>query len=258
VIDDNLQEQAALYALGVLDADESREFEIALRADEQLQLLVRELRDVTVDIAGSVPSVTPPPGLRSRLATQIGSTRKPAAVRWLPWALAAALGLVALGFMFQTTRLEQQLTAQMQRSDALDAALQLDKADIGELRHTVAKLREENQLAAVRIALLDSMVKSAPKAIAVSVWDNDRQSGVFVVHNLKPAPADKDYQLWIIDPKYPSPVDAGVFQVDDKGNLRQEFHARLPIAAAKQFAVTVEKKGGAPVPDTKAMVLAGA
>jgi anti-sigma-K factor RskA len=126
------------------------------------------------------------------------------------------------------------------------------------LRQTVAKLRESNRLAAVRIALLDSLVSAYPKAVAVSVWDNDRQNGVFIVKNLKPAPANKDYQLWIIDPKYPSPVDAGVFQVDAKGDLRQEFRAKAPIESAKQFAVTIEKKGGADVPDTKAMVLAGA
>jgi anti-sigma-K factor RskA len=101
-------------------------------------------------------------------------------------------------------------------------------------------------------------LQGAPKAVAVSVWDNERQNGVFIVRNLKPAPTNKDYQLWIIDPKYPSPVDAGVFQVDDKGNVREEFRAKLPIAQANQFAVTIEKKGGAEVPDTKAMVLAGA
>ena len=101
------------------------------------------------------------------------------------------------------------------------------------------------------------MLAASPKAIAVSVWDNDRQNGVFIVRNLKPLPSDKDYQLWIIDPKYPSPVDAGVFQVDAKGNVRQDFRAKMPIQTANQFAVTIEQKGGAAVPNTKAMVLAG-
>ena len=131
------------------------------------------------------------------------------------------------------------------------------QTESADLRQTVAKLRESNRLAAVRIALLDSLVSADPKAVAVSVWDNERQNGVFIVKNLKPPPTNKDYQLWIIDPKYPSPVDAGVFQVDAKGNLRQEFHAKSPIQLASQFAVTIEKKGGAEVPDVKSMVLAG-
>jgi anti-sigma-K factor RskA len=32
-----------------------------------------------------------------------------------------------------------------------------------------------------------------------------------VVENIGLLPADKDYQLWVIDPKYPTPVSAGVF-----------------------------------------------
>ena len=48
------------------------------------------------------------------------------------------------------------------------------------------------------------------------------QRGVFVVQNLKPLPADKDYQLWVIDPKYPTPVSAGVFQVDADGMPKME------------------------------------
>jgi len=79
-----------------------------------------------------------------------------------------------------------------------------------------------------------------------------------VVHHLKPAPKGKDYQLWIIDPRYPSPVDAGILQVDDSGDGRVNFKARRPIQNANQFAVTEEIKGGAAVPTLKAMVLAGA
>jgi anti-sigma-K factor RskA len=134
---------------------------------------------------------------------------------------------------------------------------ELARSESSDLRLAVAKLRESNRVANFRIALLDSLLAAAPKTIAVSVWDNERQDGVFIVRNLSPLPSDKDYQLWIIDPKYPSPVDAGVFQVDAKGNVRADFRAKLPIQAANQFAVTIERKGGAAVPNTKAMVLAG-
>ena len=257
VIDDALQEQASLYALGLLDAQESRQFEALLRDSAELQALVRDLRAVTEQVAANVPGLEPRPALRSQLMAQIGRRRKPAAGSWIPWAVAAGFALVSVGFISQATKLKLQLSAQVRRVEELDMSLMLAQSENGELRHTVAKLRENNRLAAVRIALLDSMVKSDPKAVAVSVWDNERQNGVFIVRNLKPAPADKDYQLWVIDPEYATPVDAGVFQVDNKGDVRQEFHAKLPIAKANQFAVTLEKKGGADVPDTKAMVLAG-
>jgi anti-sigma-K factor RskA len=172
--------------------------------------------------------------------------------------LAAGLAAVSFGFLYESAGLKAELAAQARRIDELGMSLEVAQAESGDLRQTVAKLRESNRLAAIRIALLDSLVSADPKAVAVSVWDNERQNGVFIVRNLKSLPSDKDYQLWIIDPKYKTPVDAGVFQVDAKGNVRADFHARELIQSANQFAVTIEKKGGAEVPNLKAMVLAGA
>jgi anti-sigma-K factor RskA len=171
--------------------------------------------------------------------------------------VAAAMALLSVAFVWQSTSLRSQLAAQAGRINELTTSAELAHAESAELRLTVAKLRESNRLASFRIALLDSLLAAAPTAIAVSVWDNERQDGVFIVRNLKPLPSDKDYQLWIIDPKYPSPVDAGVFQVNAKGDVREDFRAKLPIQTANQFAVTIERKGGAAVPNTKAMVLAG-
>jgi anti-sigma-K factor RskA len=274
VIDEGLQEQAAAYALGALDAAEVPAFEDALRVDPELRALVRELRSVTEALAGTAPALEPSATVRERLLLEIdrrahagvpagvpggvvaAPTRQPA-TPWLAWALAAGLAVVAVGALWQSAGLRRQLAAQAARIHELTVAAALARSETDDLRLAVARLRESNRIANFRIALLDSMLAADPKAVAVSVWDNDRQDGVFIVRNLAPLPGDKDYQLWIIDPKYPSPVDAGVFQVDAKGNVRADFRAKLPIEAANQFAVTIEHKGGAPVPNTKAIVLAG-
>ena len=286
MIDEGLQEQAAAYALGALDDNETKAFEISLRVDPELRALVRELRSVTEALAGTAPALEPPAAVKARLLLEIEPRQpaaskstperpisapasapvsapigvpvsRPAANPWIPWAIAAALALVSLAFLWQSAGLRSQLAAQANRINELTASAELARSETTDLRQAVAKLRESNRLASFRIALLDSLLAASPKTIAVSVWDNERQDGVFIVRNLKPLPSDKDYQLWIIDPKYPSPVDAGVFQVDDKGNVRRDFRAKLPIQAANQFAVTIEQKGGAAVPNTKAMVLAG-
>jgi anti-sigma-K factor RskA len=281
VIDEGMQEQAAAYALGALDDNETKAFEVSLRVDPELRALVRELRSVTEALAGTAPALEPPAAVKARLLLEI-EPRQPAAPKrtperpistpasvpigvpvsrpanpWIPWAIAAALALVSLAFLWQSAGLRSQLAAQANRINELTASAELARSETTDLRQAVAKLRESNRLASFRIALLDSLLAASPKTIAVSVWDNERQDGVFIVRNLKPLPSDKDYQLWIIDPKYPSPVDAGVFQVDAKGNVRRDFRAKLPIQAANQFAVTIEQKGGAAVPNTKAMVLAG-
>jgi len=78
-----------------------------------------------------------------------------------------------------------------------------------------------------------------------------------VVQNLKPLPADRDYQLWVIDPKYATPVSAGVFQVDGQGGGRINFKPDKNIATAGKFAVTLEPKGGLPTPTLKNLVLLG-
>jgi anti-sigma-K factor RskA len=286
VIDEGLQEQAAAYAIGALDDNETKAFEISLRVDPELRALVRELRSVTEALAGTAPALEPPAAVKARLLLEIEPRQpaaskstperpisapasapvsapigvpvsRPAANPWIPWAIAAALALVSLAFLWQSAGLRSQLAAQANRINELTASAELARSETTDLRQAVAKLRESNRLASFRIALLDSLLAASPKTIAVSVWDNERQDGVFIVRNLKPLPSDKDYQLWIIDPKYPSPVDAGVFQVDAKGNVRRDFRAKLPIQAANQFAVTIEQKGGAAVPNTKAMVLAG-
>jgi anti-sigma-K factor RskA len=277
VIDETMQERAAAYALGALDENESKAFEGVLRVDPELRALVRELRSVTEALAGTAPALEPPAAVKARLLLEIDERRPPAAKRvqdlpigappvapaaaparaWIPWAVAAAMAIVSLAFYWQSASLRAQLAAQAGHINELMANAELARAESADLRQTVAKLRESNRLASFRIALLDSLLAAAPKTVAVSVWDNDRQDGVFIVRNLKPLPSDKDYQLWIIDPKYPSPVDAGVFQVDAKGNVREDFRAKLPIQTANQFAVTIERKGGATVPNTKEMVLAG-
>jgi anti-sigma-K factor RskA len=103
--------------------------------------------------------------------------------------------------------------------------------------------------------MLNSLLADAPKAIAVSLWDNQNQNGVFVAQNLKSLPADKDYQLWVLD-NGTTPVDAGVFHVDENGGVRVEFKAKLPVKTAGRFAVTEEIKGGVAAPTIKNLVLA--
>jgi anti-sigma-K factor RskA len=289
VIDEGMQEQAAAYALGALDAEEAHAFEVSLRVDPELRALVRELRSVTEALAGTAPALEPSAAVKERLLLEIDPQQPPVVAKvalerpgiapalpaaappggatvvpirrpgkqWIPWSVAAALALLSGAFLWQSSDLRSQLAAAAERINELTTSAELARSESADLRLAVAKLRASNRLASFRIALLDSLLAASPKTIAVSVWDNDRQDGVFIVRNLKPLPSDKDYQLWIIDPKYPSPVDAGVFQVDDKGNVRQDFKAKLPIQAANQFAVTIEQKGGAAVPNTKAMVLAG-
>jgi anti-sigma-K factor RskA len=109
-----------------------------------------------------------------------------------------------------------------------------------------------------QIALLSPTPKAkAPKAVAVSLWNQKQQDGVFVVQNLPPLKADRNYQLWVIDDLDPKhPVSAGLLTLDGNGGGRIEFKARRPVTTAGTFAVTNESKGEHDAPGGD-IVLAG-
>ena len=74
---DEIAEQAALFSIGALPADEARRFEQRLSAG--CPLCRAEVRDCGQAVAAlqlSVPEVTPPPGLRARLLESIGAGRE--------------------------------------------------------------------------------------------------------------------------------------------------------------------------------------
>jgi anti-sigma-K factor RskA len=264
VIDERTEELASAYVLGALESEERQAFERELEGDAELRRLVAELRGVSLAVAGTSPSVEPSAGMRARLLLAFDEQapprpaqpgRRPAA--YIPWALAAGLAALCLLLGYQLQGLRGQLDARQHRIDELNRVADRLSAERADLQHAVLSLQQSNRLANMRIAVMSAQLQANPKAVAVSVWDNERQTGVLVVHHLKPPPPGKDYQLWIIDPGYPSPVDAGVLKVDAQGDGREDFSARRPIQHANQFAVTEEVQGGAAVPTLKAMVLAG-
>jgi anti-sigma-K factor RskA len=269
MIDERTEEQAGLYVLGVLTPEETRAFEKALRRDAELQALVESLRVSRDALAGSLPQRTPPPALKQKILAQIAAEEKivPLPARseprsdgwtfWLPWALAACLAIVCAISISQQKNLRLENQEQAKRLADLNQVADSLRSETQNLQQAVATLRETNRLENLRIAMLNSMLADSPKAVAVSLWDEKEQRGVFVVENLKPLPADRDYQLWVMDPKYPTPVSAGVFQVDGQGNVRLTFRADKLIESANKFAVTQEPKGGLPTPTLKNLVLLG-
>lgn len=220
-------------------------------------------------LAGLLPPATPPLALRQRvleqvkageMAVQFPVWRAKASRNWaigLPWALAACLAIVGAILISQQKSLRQSLNVQAKQLLDLDQMADSLSNRTDHLKQAVATLQEPHQFTGLRIVLLNSVLEDSPQAMAVSLWDEQAQRGVFLVQNLKPLPADKDYQLWVIDPKYPTPVSAGVFQVDAQGNMRLQFKTEKPIETAGKFAVTQEPKGGLTVPTLKNLVLIG-
>jgi anti-sigma-K factor RskA len=79
------------------------------------------------------------------------------------------------------------------------------------------------------------------------VWDPQTQTGFMRFVGLHAnAPSKEQYQLWIFDAQRDQryPVDGGVFDVSNDGEVVVPIKARLHVSSATLFAVTVEKPGG--------------
>jgi anti-sigma-K factor RskA len=79
------------------------------------------------------------------------------------------------------------------------------------------------------------------------VWSDARQEGYMVLTNLPVNnPADKQYQLWIVDPtRDEAPVDGGVFDIPGgQATAIIPIDAKLAIKEPQAFVITLEQPGG--------------
>lgn len=263
MIDERMEEQASLHVLGALSPAEAQEFKRKMETDPELKAYVARLSLATGAIAGALPAVEPPPQLRAKVLAQVAPKqeiitlpeRKTGFFGWLGWAFAAALAIVCWLVFAQDVDNARRLAFMTRKVDALNQLAQSLETATNNLQQTILALQETNRLANLKIAMLNSTLANAPKTVAVSLWDESKQEGVFVVQNLKQLPMDRDYQLWVLD-NGTKPVDAGVFHVDPNGSVRIAFKAKAPIQSAGKFAVTEEAKGGVASPTIANIVLA--
>ena len=218
-MNEQLEEQAALYVFGLLEGEEAAAFERRLHSETELRGLVDQLDAAAATVAHSAQPRDLPPELRDRVLAQVRSGKTVAFPRrstWIPWAIAACLAITCAYLVAERSGLQKRIT----------------------------RLEERDILSQIQIASLSSKVENAPDANAVVVWDEKKQRGILKVTKLPRNAADRDYQLWLVDPRYKDPVDGGVFHVANGGSLRVPFQPVSPVREAKGFAISLERKGG--------------
>jgi anti-sigma-K factor RskA len=220
-VKEQLEEQASLYALGLLEGEEAAGFERRVQSDAELRAFVDQLDCVAANLARVAPPRPLPPELRERVLEQVRNrktTAFPRRMNWIPWTAAACLALTCAYLI----------------------------AERGRLRKRISRLEQRDVLSQIQIASLSSKLQSAPNANAIVVWDEKKQRGILKVTQLPRNTGDRDYQLWLVDPRYKDPVDGGVFHVANDGTLSLAFHPAEPVRGAKGFAISIERKGGVP------------
>lgn len=114
---EHLEEQASLYVLGTLEAEEAGTFEEQLADNDELREHVRALRHVAASLAHAAPSRPLPPGLEGRIMAEIRGHRPsrttitPLRTNWIPWAVAACLAVACAVAFSQRQRVVDQLAA---------------------------------------------------------------------------------------------------------------------------------------------------
>lgn len=256
MIDEHRQDLAAEYAMDALDPESARAFEALLATDPELKALTESLRETAATLARTAPAQLPPPELRERILSRIraeaeaatsappmstapSSTAAPVqsgGTNILPWALAAGFAITTGALWMERGSLQQDRDALLRDRQALVA---------------------QDALSKMKIAMLSAQVDAYAKATAVVVWDAEKQQGVIKLVNLPQPESGKDYQLWVIDPKHPQPVSAGVLSVQAEGSTRVSFKPDQPITKADKFAISVEPAGGMPKPTGNIVFMGG-
>jgi anti-sigma-K factor RskA len=267
------QEDLALYAMRSLPADEMTAVAAALRDNPQAQQELARIQDDLALLALSVDQQAAPAGSFERLQArmretfQAGATSVPAGKpiemtatqteiatvpstgrsKWAvitPWLIAACLAITCAILGYRTASL----------NDALDGESALVSNLAAKASRAQQVLEVLNAPNAQRVTLAATKMPPAPTAHAVYLAE--RGALMMEANNLKPVPAGKTYELWVIPASGAAPVPAGTFTPNGEGYASVVLPTLPSGVPAKAFGITIENAGGSKTP-TMPIVLSG-
>jgi anti-sigma-K factor RskA len=197
MIDDETEELASLYSLGLLSEEEASAFAERLRHEPELQALGDDLDEVIANLAHLAPLEEPAPEVRLKLLAAVRgqaallpgarSATGGGGVYWLPWAIAAALAVLAgwlaleraqtrreiAGWRERETVAQQRITSLQTDAGAVEQREAAAKEELAALKirdevsqHELAALRDQNGAAQKELAALRDQNAAAQKEIA--------------------------------------------------------------------------------------------
>jgi anti-sigma-K factor RskA len=228
-VNEHLEELAALQAAGLLDEAGIKALLDASERDPEVQRVIDAFAETAALLAYAAPQEDPPPALKRELLRELPRHRpEPARIvsfwQWIPYALAACL----MGLAIWQAHLISGLKVRLQS-----------------VRGELAALQERNDLAELRLTTLAAKDPAYVSATIMVAWDPQLHHGVITMQNLPPPPAGHDYQLWVLDPTEPAPVNAGLIKFDAGSDA---FAVHPVSTTGPGFAISLEPSGGGPTP----------
>lgn len=164
---------------------------------------------------------------------------------WVGWAVAAGLAVTSGDLYREREALRGTVTTQATQMDHLSA-------DAAAARQVLDAMTDRT---AMRVTLTEKGQPPAPQGRATYVAN--KGTLIFVANNLQPLESTKTYELWLIPAAAgQSPIPAGTFRPDERGNASVIMPPLPTGVEAKAFGVTVEAEGGATTP-TLPIILVG-
>jgi hypothetical protein len=281
-------EDLLLYSIQSLSAGETAAVELHLESCAECRLRLAEAAGDLALVSLSVDQEPLPAGSRerflSRIATEpqtapaaagiVQSSTAPAAApastadiysrprpavteekprrSWFPilisWAAAFALLILALDLGNQNQKLNDLLNSDKGRIATLSA----EAAQARDAAQRITDLFRSPD--ARQVTLTEG--KGTPPPTGHTSYLADKGALLFVGNNLKPIPANKTYELWVIPATGKEPIPAGLFRPDSKGQASVVLPPLPQGVPAKAFGVTIENAEGATTP-TMPIVLVG-
>jgi len=248
-----LKELVGAYAIGALSPDEKAACDAHLASAQPHDGCWEALRaanEAAALVALSVPPVEPSPQLWSAIESkleQIAQTPRHSA-SWLPWLTVAALLVLVVFIGRDRTRLQDELATSSGASQHAAAERATCLADLEKAKADVAMQAKALQLLQRSGVKLVAMAPQAGSTQTANViFAPDTHEAYVVGHGLA-APADKDFELWLI--RGDRKIAAGLLKGNGEGGslIAQIAPEVLGATPPDAFAVTLEPKGGGEQP----------
>jgi anti-sigma-K factor RskA len=231
---DRVDQLIAGHALRALSPDDERELEEHLRRSPEVREQLAALQETAASLAFAVESPAPPPSLRDRILADV-ATEEPEQATVIPFrrravvpilgAVAATAAGVAIGLGVWGSSLSSSLDDEQ-----------------------AANARQDEVLALFAEQSSDRF--SVSGANGTLVVADGGQAGL-VLSGFEEAPADKTYQVWVIEDDTPQP--AGLFR---GGGSESVVPLTRPVPEGATVAVTVEPAGGVDQPTSDPVLVA--
>ncbi len=254
---DQLRELLPSYVIGGLDTDEKALVEKLLpRCPEAVQEL-REYAGLSQAMLYEAEPVQPPAYLHDRLmaslnapapetkAAPMSPTPAPVMTVQRPWPnrLWAAVALAA-SLLLVFSNIYWLLQVQ---------ELRVTQADVEALLNSERLVLATLGAGASQRVELRSTDAGTDQLYATLLWNPDVDRALLYTDQLPALPADRTYQVWLIDST--APVSGGLFQVDAQGQGVLVFQPPAEISQFSAIAISSEPAQGSEAPTTTPLAL---